>query len=118
MMGLAFGSGHMLLGILGWGRAIVTLMGLPRLEALISNDWYGSVVVILELNDVADVEVRRRIESHGLTVKDIDIEYDMIKRQRTLRITIKFKRGQVLSASTRVIADLITIPGVREVKWA
>jgi putative Mg2+ transporter-C (MgtC) family protein len=118
ILGLAFGSGHIVLGLVGWLLAIVTLMLLPPLEARIANDWYGYIVLVMDLNDLSEEKIRERIQRAGVIVKDMDIEYDLERQQRTLRCTIKHKRGEVFAASTTAITDLRTLPGIRQVRWS
>ena len=48
ILGLAFGSGYLLLGLAGMGIAMLTLFVLPHIESLVMNDWYGVVTVTVQ----------------------------------------------------------------------
>jgi putative Mg2+ transporter-C (MgtC) family protein len=117
ILGLAFGAGFYLLGAIGWGLAMFTLFALPRFEHLIKNDWYGSISLVIAMDGIREDEVRQRVKSHGVAVKSMEIDYDVVRRTRTLTLTLKYKKDDLFDLSQRVMQDLITAPGVQDLKW-
>ncbi|MBI4025618.1 MAG: MgtC/SapB family protein [Verrucomicrobia bacterium] len=117
VIGLVFGSGYILLGCVGTGIAMITLMVLPRLESYVQNDWYGAVVVTLQIDGPSNVEIRNRIETLGMKVKKMELDYDLHSRQKTVRCEVKFKKGRLFELSEETIREMAAWPGVLQIKW-
>jgi len=118
ILGLAFGSGHIQLGLIGMGIVLIALFLLPVIEGRINNDWYGTVVVTAAMDAFADRDVRQQIETLPIRVKKMDIEYDLEQKRKTICCQIKFQRLDELSASQEVVRRLRSLPGVLKVKWS
>lgn len=117
ILGVAFGSGHLLLGTVGTGIAIFALFALPHMEHRIKKDFYASVTVTLGLNGISDEEVKSRIADVGVQVQRVDLDYDMRQDTRSLHCEVKMRRSDVFAISRKVVATLIACPGVTRVKW-
>jgi putative Mg2+ transporter-C (MgtC) family protein len=117
ILGLAFGAGFLVLGAMGWLLAMFTLFALPRFEHLIKNDWYGSLSLVIAMDGIKEDEVRSRVKAHGVSVKAMEIDYDIARKTRTLTLTLKYKKDDLFSLSQRVMSDLVTAPGVQDLKW-
>lgn len=117
ILGLAFGSGHIALGILGTAIASFALFALPHMESHIKKDHYVSVTVVLGLNGISDDEIRLKVESVGVRVQRIAYDYDVAGECRTLNFEVKMRRNDVFIQSRQVISALSACPGVSRVKW-
>lgn len=118
ILGLAFGSGHIQLGLIGMAIVLIALFLLPSVEGLINNDWYGTVVVTAVSDAFLDSEVRREIESLDVRVKKMDIEYDLERKQKVICCQIKFRRLDGFEISHKVLNRLRSLPGMLKVKWS
>ena len=118
VLGLAFGSGCYVLGLVGMTIALITLFVLPWVEEYyIKNDWYGTVTLVVEMDRIADQEIRNQIERMGIKVKKMDLEYDLSLKQKNIRCEIKYKKGKIFELSQKVMQDLLKCPGVLKIKW-
>jgi putative Mg2+ transporter-C (MgtC) family protein len=117
ILGLCFGAGAFLLGGMLWALLVATLVLLPHVEHLVRNDWYGWVELRCSLDGVDDLEIRSRLERHGVRVKRVGLSYDLEKQERRMRIELKFKSAPLFDLSREVLDDLRTLPGVRELRW-
>jgi putative Mg2+ transporter-C (MgtC) family protein len=117
ILGLAFGSGELTLGWIGWGLAMLTLMWLHKVEVFVKNDAYGAVIVRARMERADENEVVRRIETHGARVQRVALDFDFTNHEKTVRYEVKYKRLTPLATSRAVIDDLKTIDGVLELKW-
>ena len=118
VLGLVFGSGHFLLGLVGMGIVLIALFVLPALEGLINSDWYGTVTVTAGLDAPEDMEVRQKIEAPGVRVKKMDVEYDLEHKQKVICCQIKFQKFGESDVSQEVLRRMRSLPGVLKVKWA
>jgi putative Mg2+ transporter-C (MgtC) family protein len=117
ILGLAFGSGHLLLGCIGTGIAMFALFALPHVEQHIKKDFYYSISISLSMDGISDDEIRKHLVDAGAKVQRIDLDYDLGSQSRTLRCDIKLHRGDVFDLSKKVIDSLVACRGVTRVKW-
>ena len=117
ILGLAFGSGHLLLGSIGTGIAIIALFALPYIEQHIRKDYYYSITVTIAMNGIGDEEIRKRLESVGAQVQRVNLDYDVGNQSRTLHCDVKLKRGDVFLLSRGIVDSLVSAQGVSRVKW-
>ena len=117
ILGLSFGSGHIVLGTCGTAIAVFALFALPHMEQRIKKDFYAGVHVTLGLNGISDDEVRDRIQACGVQVQRVELDYDMQAHTRSLHCEIKMRRNDVFHMSRKVVASLVACPGVTRVKW-
>ena len=117
ILGLAFGSGYIALGLVGWVIALITLFLLPYIERWVKNDWYASVSISAALNGPTEDELKKRIESTGVKVKEMELEFDLNQKQKLVRFDLKLKKNNLFEASKNVVHTLAQCPGVTAVKW-
>ena len=117
ILGLAFGSGHIQLGIIGTLIAVFALYAMPHMETHIKKDFYCTVTVTLGLNGISDEDIRKKLEDSGVRVQRISFDYDLAGQSRTLHCDVKMRRNDVFSLSRQVIANLTASPGISRVKW-
>jgi putative Mg2+ transporter-C (MgtC) family protein len=117
ILGLAFGSGHLLLGVIGTCIAIFALFAMPHMESHIKKDFYCTVTVVLGLNGISDDEIRKKLEDSGVRVQRIAFDYDVAGQSRTLHCDVKMRRNDVFALSRQVVQNLTASPGIARVKW-
>lgn len=117
IVGLMFGSGQWLLGIIGSLLALITLHSLTALENRVKEDWYATLVITSQLSGLGDHELRNRIESHGVKVKQVNLDYDLVTHSKTLNYELKFKKDGVFALSQEIITDMTQCDGVLRVCW-
>lgn len=117
ILGLAFGSGHLVLGCIGTAIAIMALFAMPYIEQRIKKDFYTSVTVSVSLGGIGEEEIRKRIEDAGAKVQRWEMEYDLSEQKRRLRCDLKMRRGDLFSMSRNIVSNLVECSGVSHVKW-
>lgn len=117
ILGLAFGSGHIILGAIGAGIAIFALFALPYMEQYVKKDSYAAVTVTLGIAGVTDEDIRKRMEALQVRVQRISFDYDVADSTRTLRLEVKLRRKDIFNLSRQVAVTLTSCPGVTRVKW-
>jgi putative Mg2+ transporter-C (MgtC) family protein len=117
ILGLAFGSGHLLIGVIGTLIAIFALFALPHMEQHVKKDYYVTVTIVLGLNGIGDDEIRARLENLGVRVQRLSFDYDLAASNRTLNWDVKMRRNDVYAITREVVENLRACPGVLRVKW-
>lgn len=118
IIGLAFGSGHLTLGLMGWGVAMLVLFGLPKLESMIKSDRYGVLTVTTAMEGLSEADIQKRAVAAGAAVKRVRLDYDLEHQQRTIHCDLKYKRDCLADLSHGLVRDLAQCPAVIRVGWA
>ncbi|MBA3686269.1 MAG: MgtC/SapB family protein [Planctomycetes bacterium] len=117
ILGLAFGSGHIVIALVFWALLVLVLFALPWFESLVKNDWYGWVEVRCALDGVSDDTIRERLEHLGLRVKRVALDYDLAHGERRMRFELKFKQAPLHQLAHQVLEELRGLPGVTSLRW-
>jgi len=118
ILGLAFGSGHLQIGLIGLGVALLTLFILPTFESKIRNDWYAMLTIKLKLDGLSEKELVGQLESLGTSVKRTELDFNLEQQNKTFLCELKFKKQDHFELSHKLIHHLMKQPGVLQVKWA
>jgi putative Mg2+ transporter-C (MgtC) family protein len=117
VVGLAFGSGQFAVGFMGMAVAMAALFILPSLEQVIQSDWYATLTVTGTFEALSETSLRTQIESSGLAIKAMRFSSDMEKKQKTFVYELKLKKPDVFQVSSKLVNQLMALPGVLQVKW-
>jgi len=117
VLGLTFGSGQLVLGLMGTGLALGTLHILPRFEKHIRTDWYATITLVLGLDAASESELRQKIEAAGVAVKSVRFNHDLEKQQRTIIYEVKLSKRDVFDKANRAVTEISKVPGVLQVRW-
>ncbi len=117
VLGLAFGSGQFLLGCIGTGTALVTLLALPSFEHGVRSDFYAMLTVTACLEALGEAELKQRVEARGAKVLRMRLDYDLERKQRSLACELRLKRPGALELSRQLVEELARYPGVLRVQW-
>jgi putative Mg2+ transporter-C (MgtC) family protein len=117
IIGLAFGSGNLILGMLAFGFAMLTVFVLPHVEYWVKNDWYATVTITSELNGPSEIEMRQQLRALGVRVKNVDLDYNVEEQKKVVQYELKFKRENLIETSRSVVHALVQQPGITHVKW-
>ena len=117
VLGLTFGAGLFVVGSIGTGIALATLLGLPRIERHICSDWYAKIEVTMESTAPAEQDLQERLNSLGLKVQRMDLDYDFVAKQRIVTYDVKLERHKALELPPKTVGTLQALPGVLRAKW-
>jgi len=118
ILGMAFGSGQYFIGFLGAVIALVTLVFLHLIERALPVRWHSRLVLVLQMDSLSVAEVRQRIEKLGLKVKGLDLDVDLVKRQRTVCCEVRMVKSQRFEMCQKAVADFTECPGVVHIRWS
>ena len=116
-LGLAFGAGEYLVGLLGLGIGLITLFVLPRLEMHIQAERYATLTVVESLEGIGEDELRKRVEAMGAHIKTLKLSFDFEKRQKKIVLELRLKKPQLYDTCRKLLADLANAPGVSQASW-
>jgi putative Mg2+ transporter-C (MgtC) family protein len=115
VVGLCFGGGQILLGWIATAIGVLVLWGLRWFEGIMAVERHASLAVTVEEAGPDEGEIRRRLETAALTVRDISLECGSGVRTYTLRVTKTSRRTEL--AIPAVIEELTCRPGVTRLEW-
>ncbi len=116
-LGLAFGSGQYIIGLLGFGIGLVTLFVLPKLETHIHAERYATLTVIESLDGLGEDELRTRVEAMGAHIKTLKLSFDFEKRQKKIVLELRLTKPKLYDTCRKLLRDLADAPGVSQASW-
>ncbi len=117
ILGLVFGSGLVLLGLMGLGIALFALYILPTLEEKLSRDWYATAKVTGDIDGLSYDEIRGCLKIEGAEVQRLEMDYDLKLKEKTLTLLLKMHREDAVSAGSRIMEKLVACRFVTQVRW-
>ena len=117
ILGMIFGGGEIVLGLIGLGVALFVLVGITAFERYIKSDWFGHISITTELDQPSESDTRAQLRRMGLTVLDLDLEYDLQHKQRTMVFEIRVRPSDTGRISEEAVRHFAQVPGVLKVKW-
>jgi putative Mg2+ transporter-C (MgtC) family protein len=120
ILGMAFGSGFLLLGFAGFCIVAMALFILPYAESRIPSDRYGHLVVLTQAQGPTQAQVRAAVEALdlGAQLKRSGLEYDKVKRRWLMHFDVKIKNTRFGDAQVESVALVAAMKGVLSVKWS
>jgi putative Mg2+ transporter-C (MgtC) family protein len=118
ILGLAYGSGYLALGLIGFGMVLVIVYLLPPVERRVNVERYAALALRTDLGALSNEEARNRIQSFGLRVMKVELEYDAHNGQQEMRYEVEFTQRKPDEVSSRLLQSLLETPGVRMVRWS
>lgn len=116
MVGMAFGSGAIGLGLVATGLSSVVLFLLPQLEHLIPNDWYSDLSIRCARETTLE-EIITVIEAQKVKIKGFSWNEQVDSEERSLRFHLKFKSTRLRTLPEALMKHLGALPGVKGIHW-
>jgi putative Mg2+ transporter-C (MgtC) family protein len=117
ILGMSFGAGLFVPGIVGLVVALVALVLLPAIEHRLPVDWFSKLIVTMDQDAMTEAQIRERLEGCGLRIKGCELHYDLVNKQKTVLFEVKLLKSARFEMGQRVIASLSQTRGLREIKW-
>ena len=117
ILGLCFGAGCWEFALIGWGFSLFALFLLPHIEWHLQEDRYSTVFIVTRPDGITEPELRGKLESMGLHVEGVGIDYHIADKLKTIRCDVRYHVGRQFDFPEKVIADFSHRAGIVEVRW-
>jgi putative Mg2+ transporter-C (MgtC) family protein len=115
VVGLCFGGGQMLLGWLATAVGVLVVWGLRSVESIMSFEQHASLALTLDQNGPDEHEIRRRLETAAITVRNISLRSGSGIRVLTLNVSRPRHRSEAMIPA--VLNELSRQAGVTGIEW-
>lgn len=117
IIGLSFGGGLWIMGVVGTALACLILFILPLMEHHIDNDWYSDFTVQIDRAKADQDAIDAIVKSADVKIKQIDWDEDIASGTRTLVYHLRFKKSRNKEIPHFLIHKISPMDGVRNLKW-
>lgn len=119
ILGMAIGSGYLMLGFAGFLIVFIALFLLPSVEAYIQSDRYAVLTVTESLQGPGHDRIVKAVESLalGAKVKPHSMQIDNEKRRRVLQFEVKVKNRRVSECQRAAVVSVAALKGVLKAEW-
>jgi len=118
VLGLCFGGGQNLLGIVALAIGMVVLTGLKRLEFWLPQIRKATLTITAPLDGPTQQEVVDRIVGHGYRLSTSGVSYDKDAGRWTLCCDVRWRAKPSETSEPVLLRELSGLPGVSRMKWS
>jgi putative Mg2+ transporter-C (MgtC) family protein len=117
ILGLCFGAGAFGMGIIGLLAILFILIVLPGIENRVSSSHFVWLTITMNADAMSEEKLKSLLHSLGVAISSVELDYDFIKKQKTVACEIKLKKCAEFGVGERVISLLSQQPGVHTVSF-
>jgi putative Mg2+ transporter-C (MgtC) family protein len=111
-VGLAIGAGYYLFGSVVSGIAILSLVGLKRVEKKLSKDWYEEMIIVSDDVEGQIERVQELTDKYNIKVTNLNIKRDLQKKEMTLGFRLRMRAVQ---PDRNILKEVFRMPGIKRV---
>lgn len=118
VLGLCFGGGQLLLGLVALAIGMLVLSLLKRVEQRVTQDRRGTMTLQLGSDGPSDGEVCNKLEAAGLRIANWRVSYVTETRRREVSFTVHWRTSAMDAKPPPLVAELSETAGVLSIQWA
>lgn len=117
VIGLCFGGGQFILGILATAIAFIVLWGLKLIEAYIRQDRRAVLVLAVEANGPSTADLAGHLHEAGFRVAGQSITYSDQATRRETHFDVRWRGLRDETHPPDFLVEFARLPGVRTLRW-
>ncbi len=118
ILGLCFGGGQHVLGLVSLALGLVTLWGLKWLELQIPQDRHGTLILTSGPDGPSTDEIREKLVASGFRILSLGITYDASVKSRELCCELRWRALPIEVRPPHVLDQLAESHGVSRLRWS
>lgn len=118
ILGLCFGGGQILLGLVGLVLGAVALIGLKSVEARLRQERQGNLTLTITAGGPSEQELRAQLLGAGFRIAACTLAYDASSETREMVWTVQWHGLAADINVPPVVETLIRQPGVVRTSWS
>jgi putative Mg2+ transporter-C (MgtC) family protein len=117
VLGLCFGGGQLVLGLVSLGLGLIVLWALKSVEKLWKRDLKAALTVVTENDGLGEEEVRNLVQAAGYKIASTSVVYQEGRSPREIHYLVKW-RGYAANVQPPVfVAELANKKNTLKVAW-
>lgn len=117
ILGLCYGSGELVLGLLGFVVSIITVYFLRKMEAMMKRDSFAFLTVKADSNRTTSSQIADFIHGLDVHVKSTELRRDLHENSSTMIFSLRYRRTEENGMLEKVVNKVSTLPGIISVHW-
>jgi putative Mg2+ transporter-C (MgtC) family protein len=117
VLGLCFGGGQILLGLVGLAAGLIVLAGLKQVEERMKQDRQGTLSIVIDPSGPGEDEIRTGLVTAGFKIISCAAAFNSEARSRQLSCELQWRTAAHDSSVPEVVRVLARRPGVNSIAW-
>jgi putative Mg2+ transporter-C (MgtC) family protein len=117
VIGLCFGGGQILLGLVGLAAGLIVLAGLKQVEERMKQDRQGTLSIVIDRSGPGEDEIRTGIVTAGFKIMSCAAAYNSEAGSQQLNCELRWRAAAHESNVPEVVRVLAGRPGVNSIAW-
>jgi putative Mg2+ transporter-C (MgtC) family protein len=117
VIGLCFGGGQIVLGMVALVIGLIVLWGFKWLELQLPHERRGTLVVTVGADGPTESDVRRKIVATGLHIVSLGVAHDAVRKRWQIRCELQWRTRTTEAEEPALVGELSRLPGVARLRW-
>ncbi len=117
VLGLCFGGGQILLGVIGLALGVIVLSGLKLVEDRIQKDHLAKLGIVTESSGPTENEIRGLLSAGGFRIRSTSVAMLHAGADRELNLSVQCSAPMNQTEVPETIETLARYPGVVRLAW-
>jgi len=118
VLGLCFGGGQIILGLVGLASGLIVLTGLKHFEDRMKHDQQGTLSIVLDPSGPGEDEIRTGLLTAGFKIVSCGAIYNSAAGGRQLNCQLLLRAAAQETNVPDIVRVLAHRPGVNSIAWA
>jgi putative Mg2+ transporter-C (MgtC) family protein len=117
VLGLCFGGGQILLGLVGLAAGLIVLTGLKQVEERMKHDRQGTLSIVIDPSGPGEDEIRTGLVTAGFKILSCAIAFNSEASRQQLNCELQWRASAHDSSVPEVVRVLARRGGVDSIAW-
>ena len=117
VLGLCFGGGQILLGLVGLAAGLIVLAGLKQVEDRMKQDRQGTLSIVIDPSGPGEDEIRTGLVTAGFKIISCAAAFNSEAKSRQLSCELQWRAAAHDSTVPEVVRVLERRPGINSIAW-
>lgn len=117
VIGLCFGGGQVLLGVVGSAIALVILAGIKLIEDWMKQDHQGQLLIVTQASGPREDEIRAILSESGFRISACELDVTPGADLSEFNCRLHWRARPLAVKTPEAVSSLIAMPGVVRIAW-
>ncbi|MFN7138031.1 MAG: MgtC/SapB family protein [Limisphaerales bacterium] len=117
ILGLCYGSGQLVLGLVGFIISIITVYFLHKMELVMKRDSYAILTIVADADASKVPEITKTISEMDAHVRNTEVLRNLREKTSTLSFLVRYRKAEESRMPEKMVDRLSTLPGIISVHW-
>jgi putative Mg2+ transporter-C (MgtC) family protein len=117
ILGLCYGSGQLVLGLMGMVVSVITVYFLHKMELVMKRDSYAILTITTAADGPNISKIRKVVKELDVQVRNTELQRNLQDEKTTIVFSLRYRKAEENKMPEKVVAEVSSLPGIISVHW-